>query len=58
MANRRDGDHHNNGGSDNVNNPVLTRAEFYEFCEETQQFHDENQQFREISQEIISKIQQ
>ena len=36
MANRRDGDHHNNDGSDNVNNPVLTRAEFLNF-------HDENQ---------------
>ena len=25
MANQRDGDHHNNDGGDNVNNPVLTR---------------------------------
>ena len=32
MANRRDGDHHNN----DVDNAILTRAEFLDF-------HDENQ---------------
>ena len=40
MANRRDGDHHNNDGGDDVNNPVLTRAEFLDFRDENQQFHD------------------
>ena len=40
MANRRDGDHHNNVGGDHVNNPVLTRAKFLDFCDENQQFHD------------------
>ena len=51
MANRRDGDHHNNDGGDDVNNPVLTRAEFLNF-------HDENHQFCEKSQKIIGEIQQ
>ena len=51
MANWRDGDHHNNDGSDDVNNPVLTRAEFLNF-------HDENHQFCEKSQKIIGEIQQ
>ena len=58
MANQQDSDHHNNDGGDDINNPVLTRAEFYEFCEETQQFHDETQQFCEISLQIIGEIQQ
>ena len=51
MANRRDGDHHNNDGGDDVNNPVLTRAEFHNFC-------DENHQFYEKSQQIIGEIEQ
>ena len=51
MANQQDSDHHNNDGDDDINNPVLTRAEFYEFCEETQQFC-------EISLQIIGEIQQ
>ena len=46
MANRQDGDHHNNDGGDDVNNLVLTRAEFLEFHKEA---CDENQQFREKS---------
>ena len=50
-ANRRDGDHHNNDGGDDVNNPVLTRAEFLNFC-------DENHQFCEKSQQIIGEIKQ
>ena len=51
MANRRDGDYHNNDGSGDVNNSVLTRAEFLNF-------HDENLQFCEKSQKIIGEIQQ
>ena len=51
MANRRDGDHHNNDCGDDVNNPVLTRAKFLNF-------HDENHQFCEKSQKIIGEIQQ
>ena len=51
MANRRDGDHHNNDGSGDVNNSVLTRAEFLNF-------RDENLQFCEKSQKIIGEIQQ
>ena len=51
MANWRDGDHHNNDGGDDVNNPVLTRAEFHNFC-------DENHQFYEKSQQIIGEIEQ
>ena len=51
MANRWDGDHHNN----DVNNIVLTRAEFLKFREEA---HDENQQFHEKSQQIIGEIKQ
>ena len=51
MANWRDSDHHNNDGDDNVNNPVLTRAEFLNF-------RDENHQFCEKSQKIIGEIQQ
>ena len=58
MANQQDSDHHNNDGGDDINNPILTGAEFYEFREETQQFRDENQQFCEISLQIIGKIQQ
>ena len=51
MANQRDGDHHNNDDGNDVNNIVLTKAEFLDFC-------DENQQFREKSQQIIGKIKQ
>ena len=43
MANRWNGDHHNNDSDDNVNNPVLTRVEFLDFRDENQQFHDSNQ---------------
>ena len=49
MANRRDGDHHNNDGSDDVNNPVLTRAEFLNF-------RNENHEFCEKSQHIMGEI--
>ena len=51
MANRRDGDHHNNDGGDDVNNPVLTRDEFLDF-------RDENQQFRDSTQQILDQIQE
>ena len=51
MANWRDGDHHNNDGGDDVNNPVLTRAEFFDFC-------DENQQFRDSTQQTLDQIQE
>ena len=51
MANRRDSDHHNNDGGDNVNNPVLTRAEFLDF-------HDENQQFCDSTQQTLDQIQE
>ena len=46
MADRRDGNHHNNDGDDDVNNPVFTKAEFLDFCKEA---HYENQQFCEKS---------
>ena len=46
MANQRDSNHYNNDGSDDVNNPVLTRAKFLEFHKEAR---DENQQFFEKS---------
>ena len=55
MANRRDGDHHNNDGDNDVKNTVLTRAEFLKFHEEA---CDENQQFCQKSQQIIGEIQQ
>ena len=48
MANQRDGDHHNDSGND-VDNIVLTRAEFLEFRKKA---HDENQQFLEKSQKL------
>ena len=50
MANQRDDDHHNNDGGDNVNNPVLTRAEFLDF-------RNENQQFRDSTQQTLDQIQ-
>ena len=34
MTNRQDSDHRNNDGDDDVNNPVLTRVEFLDFCDE------------------------
>ena len=43
MANRRDGDHQNNDGGDDVNNLVLTRAKFLDFRDENQQFCDSTQ---------------
>ena len=46
MANWRNGDHDNNDGSDDINNPVLTRAEFLKFGKVAR---DENQQFCEKS---------
>ena len=55
MANRRDGDHHNNDGDNDVKNTVLTRVEFLKFHEEA---CDENQQFCQKSQQIIGEIQQ
>ena len=51
MANLRDGSHHNSDGGNDVNNPVLTRAEFLNFL-------DENHQFCEKSQKTIGEIQQ
>ena len=51
MANRQDSDHHNNDNGDDVNNLVLTSAEFLNF-------RDENHQFCEKSQKIIGEIQQ
>ena len=53
MANRRDGDHHNNDGGDDVNNPVLIRAEFLDFCDENQQFCDSTQQTLDQIQEAL-----
>ena len=47
MANQQDGDHHNN----DIDNIVLTRAEFLNF-------RDENHQFCEKSQRIISEMKQ
>ena len=55
MANRRDSDHHNNDDGNDVDNIVLTRAEFLEFRKEAR---DENQQFLEKSRQIIDKIEQ
>ena len=57
MANWWDGDHRNNDGGDDVNNPTLTRVEFYQFCEETQKFPENNQQFREETQQELCGIQ-
>ena len=49
MANQWDSDHHNNDGGDNINNLVLTRAEFLDF-------RDENQQFRDPTQQTLDQI--
>ena len=40
MANRQGGDHHTTDDSDDVNNPILTKAEFLDFRDENQQFRD------------------
>ena len=53
MANRQDGDHHNNDSGDDVNNPVLTRAEFLDFRDENQQFCDSTQQTLDQIQEAL-----
>ena len=44
MANWWDGNHHNNDGGNDVENTILTRIEFLDFCDENQQFHDLTQQ--------------
>ena len=54
MANRRDSDHHNNDSGDNVNNPVLTRADFLDFRDENQQFGDSTQQTLDQIQEALA----
>ena len=36
MANRLDGDHHNNNSGNDVDNTVLTRVKFLDFCDENQ----------------------
>ena len=51
MANWRDSDHHNNDNGVNIDNLVLTRAEFLDF-------HDENQQFRDSTQQTLDQIQE
>ena len=56
MANRWNGDHHNNDSDDNVNNPVLTRVEFLDFRDENQQFHDSNQQTLDQIQEVLATL--
>ena len=56
MANLQDGDHHNNDDSDDVNNPVLTRAEFLDFRDENQQFQDSTQQTLDQIQEVIATL--
>ena len=56
MANRWNGDHHNNDSGDNVNNRVLTGAEFLDFCDENQQFHDSNQQTLDQIQEVLATL--
>ena len=53
MTNWRDSDDHNNNGSNDVNNTVLTRAEFLKFRDEAR---DENKKFCEKSQQIIGEI--
>ena len=56
MANLWDGDHHNNDGSDDVNNLVLTRVEFLDFHDENQQFHDSTQQTLDQIQEALATM--
>ena len=55
MANRCDDNHHHNNVE--VEDLVLTRAEFYQFREEMKQFHEESQQdMREIWQVIATLL--
>ena len=56
MANQRDGDHHNNNSDDDVNSPVLTRAEFLDFRDENQQFHDSTQQTLDQIQAVLATL--
>ena len=56
MANRRDGDHHNNDDGDDVNNLVLNRAEFLDFRDENQQFWDSTQQTLDQIQEALATL--
>ena len=56
MTNWRDGDHHNNDGGDDVNNLVLTRAEFLDFCDENQQFRDSTQKTLDHIQEALATL--
>ena len=56
MANQRNSDHDNNDGSDDINNPVLTRAEFLDFCDENQQFRDSTQQTLDQIQEALATL--
>ena len=56
MANRRDGDHHNNDGGDDVNNLVLIMAEFLDFRDENQQFRDSSQQTLDQIQEVLATL--
>ena len=56
MANRWDGDHHNNDGGDNVNKPVLTRTEFLDFRDKNQQFCDSTQQTLDQIQEALATL--
>ena len=56
MANRRDGDHHNNDSGDNVNNLVLTKAEVLDFHDENQQFHDSTQQTLDQIQDALATL--
>ena len=55
MANRWESNHYNNDDGDDINNLVLTKAEFLDFRKEA---HDENQQFCKKSQQIIGEIKQ
>ena len=56
MANQREGDHLNNDGSDDVNNLVLTRANFLYFRDENQQFRDSAQQTLDQIQEVLATL--
>lgn len=53
MANRWYSDHHNNDSGDNIDNTILTRTKFLEFCEETR---DENKQFCDETQQKLDRI--
>ena len=56
MANWQDGDHHNNDSGANVNNLVLTKAEFLDFCDENQQFCDSTQQTLDQIWEVLATL--